>query len=419
MFDDLLERPHALVRHRTGPLLEERVRYLGHLADKEMARSTLRVAAMYLLVICEYLDLGHRSGEVIGEAEVEEKAATWAARSNISGSKAARKSSHSRRRFRFHATEWLRFLGRLQETPKPSAPCADLITDYAEYMVAERGLSSHTIKFRCATLDDFLRRIGATQHSLRGITLAEIDRVLVEKVTGGGYARVTVQTYASTLRSFFRFAETRGWCPSGHATAIKAPRVFAQEGLPVGPSWDEVRQILATTEGNDPTEIRDRAILLLLSLYGLRAGEVIHLRLEDFDWEQAVLLVRRYKTRDAQRYPLSRTAGDAVVRYLREVRPQSVHREVFLTMRAPFQPLHGGLWRIVARRLRPLGVSIPHHGPHALRHACATRLLAQGLSLKEIGDHLGHRQPDTTRIYAKVDLAGLRQVADFDLGGLR
>jgi site-specific recombinase XerD len=63
-------------------------------------------------------------------------------------------------------------------------------------------------------------------------------------------------------------------------------------------------------------------------------------------------------------------------------------------------------------------VLIPHHGPHALRHACATRLLAQGLSLKEIGDHLGHRQPDTTRIYAKVDLVGLRSVAEFDLGGL-
>ena len=87
-------------------------------------------------------------------------------------------------------------------------------------------------------------------------------------------------------------------------------------------------------------------------------------------------------------------------------------------MRAPFRPLRSGLWRIVARRLRPLGVSISHHGPHALRHACATRLLDQGLSLKEIGDHLGHRQPDTTRIYAKVDLAGLRRVAEFDLGGL-
>src|SRR5205807_5227659 len=108
---------------------------------------------------------------------------------------------------------------------------------------------------------------------------------------------------------------------------------------------------------------------------------------------------------------------DAILRYLKEVRRRSAHREVFLALLAPTRPL-GNLWAVVGPRLRQLGVSLPHHGPHALRHACATHLLAQGLSLKEIGDHLGHQDPDTTRIYAKVDLVGLRQVADFDLGGL-
>lgn len=73
---------------------------------------------------------------------------------------------------------------------------------------------------------------------------------------------------------------------------------------------------------------------------------------------------------------------------------------------------------MVALRLRALGVSLRHYGPHALRHACATHLLGQGFTLKQIGDHLGHRHPDTTRVYAKVDLAGLRQVADFDMGDL-
>ena len=418
MFAELFERPHALMRQRTAPLVEERIRYLRRLADEGLARSTRRVAAVYLLAVCDYFDLADRSDELIGDTEIEEKAAAWARRGALAGPGEGGHSLSARRRFRHHATQWLRFLGQLQETPRRSAPCAELITDYAEYMTDERGLSSHTIDYRCATVGDFLCRIGATKHSLREITLTEIDQVLVEKVTTGGYARVTVQTYASTLRSFFRFAEMRGWCRSGLAMAIKGPRVFPQERLPVGPSWQDVGRLLATTESDRPTDIRDRAILLLLSLYGLRNGEVMHLRLEDFDWEQALLLVKRYKTREAQRYPLSHSVGDAVLRYLREVRPRSVHREVFLTMRAPFRPLRSGLWRIVARRLRPLGVSISHHGPHALRHACATRLLDQGLSLKEIGDHLGHRQPDTTRIYAKVDLAGLRRVAEFDLGGL-
>jgi integrase len=140
--------------------------------------------------------------------------------------------------------------------------------------------------------------------------------------------------------------------------------------------------------------------------------------LEDFDWENELLFVARPKTGEKAEYPLSRVVGDAVLRYLQEVRPRTNHREVFLTLSAPFRPLRTGLWAIVASRLRPLGVSIPHYGPHALRHACATRLLDRGLSIKEIADHLGHRDPDSTRIYAKVDLHGLRQVADFDLGGL-
>ena len=89
-----------------------------------------------------------------------------------------------------------------------------------------------------------------------------------------------------------------------------------------------------------------------------------------------------------------------------------------MSLQYPICPL-GNVWRIVAKRLRPLGVSLPHHGPHCLRHACASHLLTRGLSLKEIGDHLGHRRPESTRIYAKVDLTGLRQVADFDLGGLQ
>ncbi len=92
---------------------------------------------------------------------------------------------------------------------------------------------------------------------------------------------------------------------------------------------------------------------------------------------------------------------------------------MFLTLRAPFRPLNrGSLGQAVSRRVRALGVTLPHYGPHTLRHACATHLLERGLSLKEIGDHLGHRSPETTRIYAKVDLAGLRAVADFELEGL-
>ena len=112
--------------------------------------------------------------------------------------------------------------------------------------------------------------------------------------------------------------------------------------------------------------------------------------------------------------------GDAVLRYLKEVRPRSTHQEVFLTLRPPFRPLGtAAVGSVADRRLHALGISLPHYGSHILRHACATHLLGEGFSLKEIGDHLGHRDPDTTRIYAKVNLTALRQVAEFDLGGLQ
>jgi len=177
--------------------------------------------------------------------------------------------------------------------------------------------------------------------------------------------------------------------------------------------------LLAASEGDDPTAIRDRAILLLLSVYGCRCGEVIRLRLEDLDWQQERIYFTRPKASRVQTYPLSRVVGDAILRYLREVRPRSSYREVFLRLLAPIQPLQrAALWWVVSHRLRALGVTLHHKGPHALRHACATHLLEEGFTLKQIGDHLGHRRADTTRIYAKVDLTGLRQVADFNLGDL-
>jgi site-specific recombinase XerD len=286
-------------------------------------------------------------------------------------------------------------------------------------MLGDRGLSPRTAEYRRQTIHEFLARLDEAGLRLDALTVAEVDELLVRKVQCQGYARVTVRTHASTLRAFFRYAEERHWCRPGLAAAVMAPRVFAHEGLPTGPSWDDVNRALAAAQGDRPVDIRDRALLMLLAVYGLRAGEVVGLRLEDFAWEREVLTVAHGKRQKPRTHPLCRAVGDAVLRYLRQVRPPSGCREVFLTLRAPFRPLpRRGLGRMVSRRLHALGVTLPHYGPHALRHACATHLLAQGLSLKEIGDHLGHQSPETTRIYAKVDLTGLRAVGNFDLEGL-
>ena len=132
-----------------------------------------------------------------------------------------------------------------------------------------------------------------------------------------------------------------------------------------------------------------------------------------------LIVVARPKQRRAQEYPLVHSVGEAIVRYLQQVRPRCARREIFLTLKAPFRPLSAGaLYHLVSSRLSELSIQSQRRGPHSLRHACAGHLLAEGLSLKEIGDHLGHRSAYATRIYAKVDLVGLREVANFELGGL-
>ena len=126
----------------------------------------------------------------------------------------------------------------------------------------------------------------------------------MQKMTQAAYARSSIHTYATSLRSFLGFAQRRGWCRSGLTEAIRAPRIFAEETLPTWPSWEDVRRLLATTEGSQPINVRDRAMLMLLAVYGLRGGEVGRLCLEDLDWEHELLTVTRSKTRRQQIYPL-------------------------------------------------------------------------------------------------------------------
>lgn len=154
-------------------------------------------------------------------------------------------------------------------------------------------------------------------------------------------------------------------------------------------------------------------------MYGWRSGTVRRLRLDDIDWTHDHIRFIRSKSRREETAPLESRVGNAIARYLCEGRPNSDTRIVFLTLRAPHRPLStGGLYNIVKSRFAKQGLPRRGCGPHGLRHACARHLVESGRSFKEVGDHLGHRSPDATRIYAKVDLASLRKVAFDDLGGL-
>jgi site-specific recombinase XerD len=276
-----------------------------------------------------------------------------------------------------------------------------------------------TIERTHGSIAQFLRWYGRLGRPLSDVRPTDIDAYFAHG-RAHGWCRVTVRNAARALRSFCRHGATRGWCRPDLAEAIHGPRVYAAEVLPAGLDWADVQRLLAAADTNRAPDVRDRALLMLLAIYGLRASEVVTLRLDDVDWGRDQLHVPRVKRRDAQIYPLLPSVGNAILRYVHTVRRPSAHREVFLRLTSPFGPLsRGAAYGIVCHRVNALGVRTTHRGPHALRHACAARLVTAGLSLKEIGDHLGHRSTSATRIYAKVDLPHLREVAAFDLGGLR
>jgi integrase/recombinase XerD len=416
LFNRVFERRKALQRHINAPLLEERLMYLQKWADDGATLNTLRFIAHYLLAIIDFLKL-HKK-KVITLKEIQKAANKWATRTTGHIYMKVGFSKGSMMRFKSVAINWLDILGRLKHPKEKVDPFSEFIDKYVDYMRKERGLSEETIYARIWLLKDFFRSIGRIV-SLQQIAALNIDDVLKNKYLEG-QSRRSLQTYASVLRGFFTYAEGKKWCQKGLASSIKTSRVYRHENLPQGPSWDDVSKLLEGTEGDHPTNIRDRAIIMLLAVYGLRCGEVVQLSLDDLDWGNEVLYVRRVKNAKSQKFPFSQTVGDTILRYLQKVRPNNCPcREVFISRKAPHRPLtSAAIFQIVSKRLKPLKINLKHHGPHTLRHACATRLINEGISLKEISDHLGHRSLESTRIYAKVDLFHLRKIADFEIGDL-
>ena len=413
MFETLFKQPAVLARYRESPLAEARQRFVEDCAKQGYARSTLRKIAWVLLAVAPCIDIAH--GKV--SAQVIEDAVDRRIRFRRQSAR-TKDTAGSRQMFVHFVRPWLRSLVCLDQPVDRPTPFATQRDAFVRYMCDERGLSPVTIATRSDRLAWFFDELRPSRPSLHAISIADID-AFIEKKHGQGWARGSLAALTSDLRSFFRYAQAQGWCAPSIAAGIGSPRLYAREGVPEGPSWEDVQRLLAATRGDDPGQIRDYAILMLLALYGLRRGEVARLSLDDLDWTGESICVSRPKQRRTQRYPLLPVVGAALVRYLREVRPGCAHRALFLTLSAPFRPLSApSITALAHAHLTALGGTVPPHGAHCLRHACASHLLASGFSLKQIGDHLGHRSTNSTLAYTKVDLTGLRQVAELDLGGL-
>ncbi len=414
LYETIFKEPRTINLHLEAPLFEYRLRYLQHLAETGMSRYKLCAIAAYQLRLLYLADL--REGERVELARIEAAARVWSC-PWLSGHWPV--SSEVKERFVAHSVRWLRYLGWFAESKKERHPYTAEVAAYEQWMRVERGLSEETIRTSLFCIDEFLAWLTENEVPLATLGITDIDRAIAAKNARKNYSRITIKNFAGDIRAFIRFAEGRGLCRRGMAQLIIPPRIYPTETVPAGLAWDDIQRLLATTEGGRPTDKRDRAILMLLIAYGLRSGEVRGMRLDDIDWENETLHVRRAKSGRTDVYPLSHGVGQAILRYICDVRPACSERTLFLTLRAPIQKLStAGLGTVVRSRLRSLGVVARRTGPHAVRHGVAQHLLDQGMTMKVIGDFLGHREPSSTAIYARVDLRALREVADFSLEGL-
>lgn len=315
--------------------------------------------------------------------------------------------------------ELLRDLGVLPKRSRgeDGSPQHPTEISFEQYLRQERRLSPATLLNTLPFVRRFLAdRFGTGPVSLADVRPPDITHFVLR------YARTLSPSRAKllvgALRSFFRFLRLRGEIATDLGAAVPAVADWRLSSVPKSIEPEQVERLLKSCDHRTATGRRDYAVLLLLARLGLRAGEVTALTLDDIDWSAGEITVRGKGSR-RDRLPTPHDVGEALVAYLRDGRPRFATRRVFLTARAPIRELsgHNTVGCIVRRSLARAGIRSARKGAHLLRHSLAIRMLRQGASLAEIGEILRHRLPDTTAIYAKVDLTTLCTLAQPWPGG--
>jgi len=298
--------------------------------------------------------------------------------------------------------------------PLPDAWTLDILVEaYRQHQRRTRGL-------REETLNSYERVIRLLVREALGDDPIDPARFnpsdVIEFVTlmRGRWARGSMKVVCTSLRSFFRFLEVVGLCDGRLHAAVPSIPHWRLSTLPRPLSEAQLERVLTSCNASSPYALRNRAILLCLATLGLRPREVAELRLEDIDWREGTIELRARKNRRSARLPLAREAGRAIAAYLREERPATDERRVFVKHLGPHRGeliSNHGIYHIAVCGLRQAGVERSVGGAYVFRHTVASHMVQRGASLKEVADFLGHRSIDTTAIYAKLDLPSLREVA--------
>jgi site-specific recombinase XerD len=288
-----------------------------------------------------------------------------------------------------------------------------LCEQYVRWMIDVRGLAPATVSERRQEASRFLSWLRSNRIRFAALKVADVDQYLKERACG--WRRSSIKAATGWLRVFLRWLHSVGQTSRDLSTVVIGPSMYAFASVPSAlPSQDVAKVLGVARQDATAKGIRDYAILMLLSRYGMRAGEIVALRLEDIDWRREVIRVHHAKTGATSYLPLLPEVGNAILKYLQKARPDISFRQIFIRHRAPYRPLlkGGSLYRLVRKRLDAAGVvTSGRRGPHAFRHTRAVSMLRARVPLKEIGDVLGHRSVNSTMTYLKLAVDDLRAIA--------
>jgi site-specific recombinase XerD len=312
-----------------------------------------------------------------------------------------------------------KFLGMLRDRRIVTHKTVPIVVDpreivvdaFRQYLSQERGLSVSTQCNYTRFAHQFLReRFGRGSLELSALSATDVTG-FIRRHAHERSAR-SAQHIVGSLRAFLRYLRYRGEITTDLAACVPTVANWSLSTLPKFLQPGQVQQVLDHCDRHSAVGLRNYAILVLLARLGLRACEVVAMTLDDIDWEGAHLMVRGKGGQRVQ-MPLSAEVGHAIATYLRKGRPRCTSRRLFIREHAPRVGFANScaVSTLVQRALADAGVDSPHTGAYVFRHSLATEMLRQGASLGEIGQLLRHAHPDTTQIYAKVDVCALRPLA--------
>lgn len=291
-------------------------------------------------------------------------------------------------------------------------PATAVLRDYVAHLGQHRGNPEITIHKKLDHVGKLLEHLSRSGKSWRQLSLPDIDAFLI--TCARRYARSTTADIASTIRSFARFLLASGRIRADLADAVISPVQPRFEQPRRALPWEDVQRLLRAVDTSTARGLRDHALLLMMSTYGLGAGEVIGLQLQDIDWNAGTLQMSRPKTGVNFVLPLLPPVAKVLARYLRHGRPPHMPtRHVFVQMKVPFGALtaSSAVRHILIKHAKVAGIQAPYLGSHVLRHSNAARQLDVGTKARVLSDLLGHRDSESVSAYVRIATQSLREVS--------